>query len=240
MKRLALMALAAAMSLGASAQGWQDYTTGTFTDGWILPGFEMDPAKHPIEVTVQKNAAKDFEYRILNPYLSEEFPTLNSTYSLGEGVIVFDLSNPDFVLVRTGYESGVKQYGDPYYFHNTEGYYDALYGFGPQELTDFLAKEGVVLEYSYISADRLTVTFNNCRMDIFPEATYSIPWSGLEGEMVSTLTVDTPLQAGESSLTELDAPTAPIEYFNLQGQRVSDPKGLVIVRQGPHATKIRL
>ncbi len=222
-------------------EGWTEYTTGTFVDGWAIPAFGLDGVDYPWEVTIQQNETQPTLYRIADPYIASGSPVAN--YS-GQGGIVFDLTDPDFVTVLPGIGAGLYLMDETTNLQctNLEGYWTAQ-GADKETILEVLE----ITPSSY-DADSKTATFLNCRWTFAgAEGFYIWNYKDAEGNTVSAA----PLMHGSllfdkapvSSVENVavDENNAAVEYFNLQGMRVANPTrgSIVIKRQGDVTSKVR-
>lgn len=77
---------------------WEDLGEGTYTDGFIDEYFGYTPQTYP--VTVQQHTEDAGRYRILGPYAYGVWPSVNAIPWDMQFNLVFDCSDPDFVLVE--------------------------------------------------------------------------------------------------------------------------------------------
>ena len=225
-------------------ENWEDYTTGVFIDPWIVTAYRtadqymVNPAAYPFEVKVQKSADRPNVYRIQDPYITpgNAVATLNEGNEFqmrcSSGAIVFDVTDPDYVLVLAHYFSGA-MLDKPYFCMNTEGWYaDVDMG------KDYVVEEmGLISVPSSLDATRTRVNFNNCILGMDPTCEEAMTWTGVAEYMNGSLTLAKPL-ADESGIHAIEATDLPVEYYNLQGVRLANPQpGIVIVRQGQKSYK---
>lgn len=205
---------------------WQDFTTGIFEDGWAIPGYGKDPVEYPWSVDIQKYSILDGVYRLSSPYIAKDSPIPGAS----EGYIVFDINDPDFVIVIPGIESGVTNNGYPLYMFNIEGFY-VNHGFDKNTIMQSLGQ----LDWSSYSDG--VATIYNCRFNnaIAPDKLYV--WTDMGDKMKSKITFDTKPTGIEA--VNVDQSSYPVEYYNLQGIRVERPThGIYIRRQGTSTTKV--
>lgn len=96
--------------LGAQEEegNWEDLGEAVFVDGWLLPGF-TDNNEEPINpfdwayyVNVQKDLDNPGVYRIASPYIGD-VPLGNFNDNKKMTYLVFDCSDPDFVVFQNQY-----------------------------------------------------------------------------------------------------------------------------------------
>ena len=144
---------------------WKDLGNATFMDGWVLPGIGLDQnleANH-YEVSLQQNVSDENLYRLVNPYKSGPAAMYNS--KSGNGYIVFDVTDPDHVLVSgNGVEAGFANDQaeiSKLYCYNALAYYSLRDGLTPAETVEKYGdkipyttfKDGVVRLSYIINAD---------------------------------------------------------------------------------------
>lgn len=219
-------------------QGWEYYCDGTFIDGWMTPAAGtnsfLDPEEYPYTVTIQKFKDIDTRYRIIDPYSCNTYPFLD-VFNARTGYIIFDISDPDFVMVEPGVPSGVAYQDTPMCNVNLEGYF--YFGYGGQyttsEIKNALIQEDPSIEFSTLEGN--TVFFNNCmflvnnQLGIWDESAEPYMHGSLVFEKAP----------GHNAVETISSENAPVEFYNLQGVRVaSDVKGLVIRHQGSKSEKV--
>lgn len=120
---------------------WKSVGMATFVDAWIMPsysidGIQIDPNDYAYEVELQQNVENENVYRLWKPYANSILTEVNrSTY---EGQIVFDISDPDHVMVlASGMPAGFKNNNGEFYLSNELGWY-VNYGFEKDYVIDVL------------------------------------------------------------------------------------------------------
>lgn len=161
-------------------EGWEVYCTGKMQDGWIYPGFGIDPVGKEFEVEIHKSTTTSGLYRVYNPYMSEGFQYHTMA---AEGAIVFDITDPEFVMVLDGVKSGFKNGASNICCTNYEGYFvDG--GYTKEEVQEVLTANGIAAS-----------TFKNNVVSI-PAARFSTgdgkaySWNGTANLMVAAITFD--------------------------------------------------
>lgn len=207
---------------------WEDFSTATLIDGWILPAAGVDPAEYPINLNAMRNKENPNLIALIDPYVG----VMNGATS---GAIVFDIQDPEFVAVLPGVYSGFTNgTAGKLCCLNVEGYW--LYrGYTKEEIQENLS-ESYPEWSSYTEEDGKTViTIPNARFNYLTSPNNILNWTNLADKMKSTITIDA-LVGVESVI--VDQANEAVEYYNLQGIRVVEPSnGLYIVRQGSKATK---
>lgn len=111
---------------------WKPVGMAKFVDAWIMPsyamgGIQIDPNDYAYDVELQQNVENENVYRLWKPYANSILAELNrSTY---EGQIVFDISDPDHVMViASGMPAGFKDNNGEFYLTNELGWWMNYYG----------------------------------------------------------------------------------------------------------------
>lgn len=112
---------------------WKTLGNATFVDGWALPGYGMNPADYPYEVELQQNLENSNIYRLWEPYKNSPLASVNQ--SKYKGQIVFDISDPEHVIIFTGYPSGFGDEDGEMYDFGLLGW--QINGFGNQYTPDY-------------------------------------------------------------------------------------------------------
>lgn len=137
---------------------WVDYDSATFVDGWILPKDSLNPTDYPWKVTVQQNIDNPNLFRIYNPYVSEGCPVKDQ--AVGEGHIVFDLSDPENVLVQVGHYCGVMYEPRMIETTNPLGFH---WNFDSENYNSYAELQTALsTKASYYDTNTGTVRFNDC------------------------------------------------------------------------------
>ena len=107
---------------------WKTIGNATFEDGWVLPSWQMDPAENAYKVELQQNVNNSNLYRLWEPYKNS--PVADENISEFHGQIVFDITDPDHVIVHAGYPAGYKDAIDNADMFNFGTLGWQIYGFG--------------------------------------------------------------------------------------------------------------
>lgn len=229
---------------------WEDLEgMGKFVDGWVFPGLATSGAgtiaAPERDVRIQRNQGYPNLYRVVDPFDHSIYRDDNMARS-AKGNIVFDLTDPDFVMFTPGIYSGFEiydgideEYGKTVYCYDVAGLYKYLNPeFTQAEIREAAAKDG-------FGADAFA-TFHDGIVDV-PQCVFGLVGDIGIGRWQDEKTkeflpmVGKIVFPGYSGIESVSAEAqAPAEYFNLQGQRVAQPaKGqLLIKRQGATATKV--
>ncbi|MDE6368084.1 MAG: hypothetical protein K2K94_02470 [Muribaculaceae bacterium] len=225
-------------------EGWTTVGTATLEDAWITPAYNWEdgegisPAEAPIIAELQQNDEVETLYRLVNPYYDPNWLLIDTNMSTKTGYIVFDIADPDYVVVKAGYPAGYKNEQGEFYVFGMLGWQINSFGSDwddsllPQVIA-FMEEKGQPFD-TY--ADDV-VTVNKSVFDISPKCSKAYSWTDVE-YVVSTITMDIDSDVNGIAVVEAND-NAPVEYFNLQGVRVDNPAAgqVVIKRQGAKATK---
>lgn len=228
-------------------EGWEQYSTATFTDGWQIAGYSKDPADFPYDVVVEKNTSADYEgvelYRIVNPY-GEGTPLFgnNEDPNGGKGYILFSLQIPEFVMAYPLVYSGLADEFGTYLNFNLEGY-GFIFGDELLEKEDWTLMELIQelgIEKLSTFEDNL-VTFNNCKFATKDSPYNPQHWVDQNGQPIifpSTLTLKSEGNGVDNVEADFDGT---VEYYNLQGMRVENPtNGIYIKKENGKAFKVKV
>lgn len=216
---------------------WKDYSTAKMIDGWVVPvlqyqsGEFADPKDFPLNVKVLQNKENPKLLALENPYMQTSgFPLSGGT----SGYIVFDVTDPEFVLAIPQIYSGYSNGTNKLYCLNIEGYYVSA-GYTKaviqQNLTD-------ITEWSSYkeTGDNIVISIPTCRFN-YPAALDKLyTWTNRADAMKATITIAKPTNTGVETIGIEEA--APM-YFNLQGVQIAEPeKGIYIEVRGNKARKV--
>ncbi|MDE7179863.1 MAG: hypothetical protein K2N88_01515 [Muribaculaceae bacterium] len=218
---------------------WTSIGNGTMVDAWVLTaysngGVPINPADYPFEVELQQNIENQNLYRVWRPYHSETFPLASSNTSIYQGQIVFDVTDPDHVIVRTGFPAGwatdsgemynfdllgwqINSFGDDY----TDSYLTAIYAYMEANNQPFSTfKDGVL-------------TVNASVFDTNINCLKSYTWNNAVTRRSSVAF------PGVDGISGLGAEKGEAKFFNLQGVQVDGKQpGILIKVQDGKATKV--
>ena len=225
-------------------EGWTTVGTATLEDAWISVAYKWEdgvgvsPAEAPITAVLQQNDEVETLYRLVDPYYDPNWLLIETNQSTKNGYIVFDIADPDHVVVKAGYPAGYKNSQGEFYVFGMLGW--QINSFGSKwddsllpDVIAFMEEKGQPFD-TY--ADDV-VTVNKSVFDVSPKCSKAYSWTDVK-YVVSTITMDIDSDINGISVVEADE-NAPVEYFNLQGVRVDNPAAgqVVIKRQGAKATK---
>lgn len=231
-------------------EGWEEYSTGTFTDGWQMCAYGVDPAKYPYDVVVEKNTAPEYEgvefFRIVNPYgPGTPLYKYNTDPDGGKGYILFSLALPDFVMALPLTYSGLEDADGAYLNCNLEGYGyiygDRLFPDNPAwntpEIIDYYKLENISNYRNNL------VTFYNCVFGTKTEPFTTKTWTDENGSLKFPATLTLPAKGGDDD--GVDSVNADydktVRYYNLQGVPVVNPdNGIYIKQEGGKTFKVRV
>ncbi len=202
-----------------------------FQDGWMLTCYEnVVPSEHIYEVAIEQSDKNPNIYRLVDPYANKELYYDN--ISTTPGYIVFDITDPEFVMVKTCVYSGFEDiYYGKYYFYNYEAYVaEYLAPNTPlEEIKEIIKKNGLTSTYK----DGI-VELTNC---IFGYTEFAFAGYSWTGTMKARIALPGYSLSGVKDVA-IDN-NAPVEYYNLQGIKVENPEsGLYIRRQGNETSKV--
>lgn len=143
---------------GAPVAGnWESIGVGTYVDGWVLPaygsgGVQINPfdEKYIYGVEIEKNLDVAGEYRMVNPYGSENFYLISKNKNTKATNIVFNIADPDWPTVpfqASGFSDGHMEWISDanWFFENVLGYSkDQILGSTNRDKASYY--EGGVLE----------------------------------------------------------------------------------------------
>ncbi len=218
---------------------WEYVGPCTIEDAWILPAYGaedfIDPVNFPFTADLEKSVYNENLYRVWRPYRSADCPIAEFNESAYNGQIVFDITDPDHVIVKAGYYAGFGNSLGEFCNFGMLGW--QIYGFGsdwdPEYMSmviDFMEEKGQ--EFDTFKDNVLTVNASVFDNDISCANAYS--WTG-NPYVVTKIT----LPSEGSAVSDIEVENAPVKYFNLQGVEVANPAAgqIVICRQGDKATK---
>lgn len=225
-------------------EGWEDFCTAQFEDGWILTGYTISgapalPTDIPWTVNVQKSLTEEGTYRLDNPYRADGSPIPAASTKTG-GYIVFSLADPDFVIVFPEIFSGALNGTTRLCCVNTEGFYIGL-GLTKEEILANVSGTDNYEASTYVE-DTHVVSIPKCGFNFAGAFDTYYTWQTQEEEsLADNMNTKITLSRGTSAIAnvEVDDLNAPVVYYNLQGVRVENPANGVFIRvQGNQATKI--
>lgn len=222
-------------------EGWEDFCTADFEDGWILPAYTMGgepilPSDMPWTVNVQKSTSDENLYRLDNPYTAEGCP-IPSTATKTGGYIVFSIEDPEFVIVMPGIFSGALTGVNKICCVNEAGFYTGQ-GYTKEQIIAGLDD----FQSSTYNDDTRVVNIPNCGFNFTSNGGVYYTWTDSENNsLAANMQAKITLSRSTSAVTnvEVDDQNAPVVYYNLQGVRVENPANGVFIRvQGNKAVKV--
>ena len=224
-----------------------------FVDAYFTHLFTMDgettlnPQEFPYEVELHQDVTNPNRFRLWKPFTNENYLLTELNETEYEGQIVFDITDPEHVVIEAGMPGGFNDGEDEYYLYGLLGW--QIYGFGsdydPAQywdlIIDFMIKNGQGFE-TYDAATR-TITIEKPRFGINDcEKAYS--WTNQPCSATITLpedlSTDGLFQSSVNNISVDENANAPVYFYNLQGVRVNNPAaGSIVIRtQGNKATKV--
>lgn len=216
---------------GDPNEGWEYYCTAELVDGWIMPAFGLDPEENPWTVDAWRNIDNPDLIRLDNPYKATTSPIANTDYVSTGGYIVVDISDPEFVTVVPNVFCG--------FIYNGKL---SLLNLGGFALAQGLTKEEALqegIQPATIEAGEIYIP--ECGFDQNNAGKF-YTWQDANGnslseEMNSVITLTQDPSAVRT--INASATTAPV-YYNMQGQKISQPSGLCIRVANGESTKIQV
>ena len=240
--------------------GWTSLGYATLQDGWVLPGLginQLDP-QNWYEVELQQNDDNKNIYRLVDPYKGN-CPVKDKNTATNTGYIQFNVTYPDFVTFDVINSDE----------HIDAGFTCSSLGIAKMFCSNMvtywcnkfnLTLETFINEYSYSPTFKTGSTFKDGIITLPAEKAFTVGYYndasfGYPGDpkgggqwlapnsSTRFVNMETkiffPESAGVSDVC-VDNESSEIEYFNLQGVKITDPsKGqLLIRRQGDKTDKI--
>lgn len=242
--------------------GYEYLGTGTMTDCWIVAGFDAtNPADWQYTFHVFESKQKPGLFILQDPFTHPSC-VLNSinedaNYNMAAGgkqhvQFTVDCTDPNFVTIRPQYsgvtvsitEDGETYTPYPFWVGNSEGFYASMNY--DKETAHSKMTQGA-LPFTEFTEHPLTGARH---IELYPSWFGSAANSPYFGEYwvdennnpytycISTIDLPGPV-SGISDIRADEDATAPVELYNLQGQRVTNPQAgqLLIKRQGTKAYK---
>lgn len=219
---------------------WEPVGECTIVDAWITPSYKFDdgsqivPSDWPFTAELQRNVDNENIYRVWRPYHSEDYILADNNSSSYNGQIVFDVTDPDHVIVKTGYLAGFANSNGEFCVFGYLGWQIGTFGDAWDDsylpmVIDFMEEKGQ--PFDTFKDNVLTV--NRSVFDIDIACTNAYTWTDNE-YVVSTITFPE-----GSGVAGVDVAEAPVKYYNLQGVEIVNPAEgqVVICRQGDKAVK---
>lgn len=219
---------------------WESVGTAGFVDSFFNNMLKEEYRIYdPVTVPVMYNATTN-EYLLDNPYHCGAWDEVNS--GTERGFIVFNMSDPDCVVVRTATNCGLgfpESEENPeivyFYPYNREGDYYYNRGWELEDIYyDFAGSDMPVSNYDDVNK---TVEIMNGLFGQTGEPLGSY-WYGEDVPLGFTIDMSKVQMEGVSNVVFDE--NAPVKYFNLQGIEVANPaKGQVVIKtQGNKAQKV--
>ncbi len=219
---LLLLSCTAQLAGAATPTDWQPYGNAEFTDGWILPYFEItQPSDRTWKIEVEKSASQNI-FRLISPYhqpgFTDKFPTRPNTTSPVD--IIIDCTDPDFVRIPYQhiftFTDGIFSSGNQQdiWAHTRADYYESQ-GRTPEAITNAGLNN---------TSEGNTITLRECLIgftsDPFDGAH---TWNPGAFDTVITLLPSSSIEPTEITPSLSDAHSTPSEFYNLQGTRIQTP-----------------
>ena len=218
---------------------WESVGPCTIEDAWITPSYTIDnqpvnPSDYLFTADLQRSVYDENLYRVWAPYWGEDCILSYYNDSAYEGQIVFDISDPERVIVKAGYYAGFDNANGEFCVFGMLGWQINTFGndWDPSFLPvvcEFMEQRG--LPFDTFKDNVLTVNLSMFDFDITCPNGYT--WID-NPYVVSKITFPS-----GTAVSGVEVENAPVKYYNLQGVEVANPAAgeLVICRQGDKATK---
>lgn len=232
---------------------WQDFGVATFVDGWVLPGLGINQfdRNNWYEVDVQQHIMNTNRYRLVDPYHSGPAAKYNS--STEKGYIVFDVTDPNHVLVNpnlvaAGFAnedlglSRIYCYNMLQYYVNATGYPAAtiVEAMG-EDMAYTTYKDNLVTLAGYLDKEYGYIYDANFGTPDVREGGYA--WPNENGDSLDMTTYIFMPGADLDGIEDvmIDANDATTTFYNLNGIKVDRPgKGIYVVKSGNKVRKVIL
>ena len=224
---------------------WTYAGDAQFKDAWFAGIFTVDIPEYDVEL--YRSTVTPNRYLVYDPYgPNSPFGEYGINESDAEGYLIFDMvENPNIVLFEpfvyalTMDDSENYDGSDleAYYCLNAEGDYYFNNGASLEQIENMYLDAGT--DYSYFEESDNTIYIYNAVFNVIPAYgfTTTLYWS--ISDMSGYLKLPDNFDAVESIIS--DNSNAPVEYYNLQGQKVNNPSnGMYIIRQGNKTTKVMI
>lgn len=207
---------------------WNSLGMGHFTDGWLSYHFYGEDFVANYEVEIRQNKENPNRYCVMNPFKHREWEEFNQDPD-AEGHIVFDITDPEFVIVEPYIYSGFTdaEFGKLYMYSMETNQY-LVQGNSPEDL-----KVQIPNNIAYFKNDVLTIPDPIFGHEKRPTGLYG--WTSDTSESTAVIRMpDTTAVAAIEAAVDAEA-----EYYTLQGVRVDRPAcGMYICQKGGKASKV--
>lgn len=232
-------------------EGWTTVGNATVQDGWIVPGFGADQSKWLYECELQQKVDNQNVYRLVDPYKGN-CPVSDYNVSTKIGYIQFDVTDPEHVYfepVEAGYncpDMGITKL----YCYNALTWYCMYFDEEPANMVTMIKNAGIDMTWTTFK-DRCVTVPSYYDESIDPSTNTVIGWVndacfGYNSDIESCTgwrnknmeaKIYFPDYTGVESVNTVEE-AREVEYYNLQGIRVENPKaGVYVVRQGNSTSK---
>ena len=222
---------------------WETVGPCTIVDSWITPAFRYDdgtedgyqanPADYPFNAELQRNVDNENLYRVWRPYHSEDWMFVTFNESEYNGQIVFDVTDPEHVIVKAGYFAGFGEPGEEFSVFGILGF--QIYSFGDSWDPSYLPQVYEFMEQNRQPFDTFRNNVLTVNLSVFDTTIFPTNPKAWNDYYISTITFPD-VNAVSDVEVEKDCP---VKYFNIQGVEISDPRPgqIVICRQGDKVSK---
>lgn len=212
---------------------WTYLGQALFVDGWIIPGYTTESnQKYWWYIDAYTNNVNPNIVGLLNPYIDERctLTGLNLNYNV-ESMLAIDITDPEFIVISQQY-SGFKaeEYGD-ISIGNYEGTF-IEYNSDKDEIISEM--ESLGLRMTTINDEGL-ITIPHSLVG-YTGGQFGLSW---QYPQVGFVLLPDGYSGVRDVIVNKENADAPVEYFNLLGERVNNPEhGIFIRRQGSSTTKV--
>ncbi len=219
-------------------EDWTSLGNAEFQDPWVVPAFGVDPAEYTWEVELQQNKKDENVYRLVDPYKGN-CPVAEINESSKAGYIIFNVSDPEHVsfdVVAAGFASSELGLSNIYCYNSLT--WVSLYL--NQSIASVIVEYGDMLPFTTFADGVVSLPETDACFGIPGEIDGGYSWTDAnEQPVLAAGKITFPGHSGVNNVA-VDSNNAPVEFYNLQGIRVSKPTPgqMLIKRQGKTAAKV--
>lgn len=224
---------------------WKVVGSAKLEDAWICPSYKFNngtqviPSEYPLTAELHQNVDNEKLFRLWRPFHDSDWILVGQNQSSFNGQIVFDITDPDHVVVKAGMPAGFKNQNGDFYVFGMLGFQINILGDNYNEtmlptIYEFMEEKGQPFD-TYADG---VVSINYSAFDTNNKCSNAYTWKENQ-YIVSKIYLPDELAEIQAPIVDNDA-NAPVEYFNLQGVRIQNPENgqVVIRRQGSKVSKI--
>lgn len=229
-------------------------------------GSQMVPSDWSYNVEIERAVGQNGLYRLINPFSCEAYPALNNNDNPQDAMLYIDARDADFVVIMPQLSGfGAEMYTDATLTETAiynivvsdfDGY--AMDARGYTELIPTAEDKAAVKDYLTGVQGASAMASKLAPVEVSGQTFYYLniaPLFGYDDEeefgaynphdvnenfewLPSNIVLPQGSYDGVADVTVADSEAAPVEYYNLQGVRLSEPRGLCVRKQGAHVTKV--